>query len=96
MHLQTHRRISGKGGGQVGKGHGKGLPGVQIRDGSGVFGNKAFRRVGQHVKARFGNEPRGQSREQIAVENRNVGPHPTVHQGVLHSVMGQNGKIRHL
>ena len=96
MHLQTDVRSSGVRGGQRRIGTGKGLPGIQVGDDPGAGGGIGLHRMGQHIKAAVGNQPFGQPRQQIAVQNRHIRPQPPVHQRMLHPVMSQYGKIRHL
>ena len=96
MDFQPHLFLSGIGRGQGGIRPGKGLPGQKVREGPGIHRHIAFQGVGQHIEARVGNEGLGKALQQVAVQDRHIGPQPPVHQRVLHPLVGENGKIRHL
>lgn len=56
----------------------------------------ASRAWAQDIEACIGNEAPGQLRQKLAVQNGPLGPEALTDQGVLHFIMGHNGKIRHL
>ena len=96
MNFQPHLRPPGKGGRQRPKGRPEGIPGQGVGNGAGALRHAGLQGVGQHIKARVGDQPRREASQQVAVENRHVRPQPPIHQGVLHMIVGQNGEIRHL
>ena len=96
MDLEPHRFLPGVGRREGGVGPGKGLPGQKIRKGPGVHRHVAFQGVGKYVEARVGNQGLGEAFQQVAVQNRHTGPQPPVNQRMLHPIVGENGKIRHL
>ena len=80
---------------QAAVGHPECLLGIKVCDHSGAGGGEPFHRMGQHIKPRIGDEPRGQLPQKEAVQNRQVRLQALIHQGILGIPMGQHREIRY-
>ena len=96
MNGQPHRGIPAVGCRQQGIGRAEGVPGQGVGDGAGIPPGHRLQGMGQDIEACIGNEAPGQLRQKLAVQNGPLGPEALTDQGVLHFIMGHNGKIRHL
>ena len=96
MHGQAHLFFPPERSGKGRKRLQKSLFCIEIRKAAGVFPHPGFQRMGQHVKSSICNQSPGQIHQQVTVKNRELRTDPRIHQGVLHPLMGENGKVRHL
>ena len=80
----------------MGIGSAEGIAGQRVGEMPGVLRRIRLHAMAQHVKPRIRNQPLGKLRQKLRIQNRILRPQLPIHQRMLHPVVGQNGKIRHL